>query len=59
MALKIKLKLDKGRPEGQRYDRFYAKEGDWAFEVFVPHGDDPTTVDVHFEFEDEGDQVTQ
>jgi len=51
MALKVNLALEPAA-RGEYMDRFYAQEGDWHFEVQVPKGERPTTVDVHFEFDE-------
>ena len=49
MALKVEMKLY----EGKELDRYHGQDGQWHFEVYVPHGEYPITADVHFEFEDE------
>lgn len=56
MTLKIKLALEEAA-RGERLDRYYAQEGDWFFEVYVPSGEQPITADIHFEFADEPEEL--
>ena len=50
MALKIQLEVERAA-RGEHWDRYYAQEGEWFFEIRMPKDEKITTLDVHFEFD--------
>lgn len=53
--LRIVLSKLKQGPSGLTVDTYYGSDDELSFRVYVPKGERLTSIDVHFEVEDEDD----